>query len=56
VIQLYDVSVRYQDTLALHPLTIRFEAGSFSVLLGPSGAGKSTLLRCMNHLVIPASG
>jgi phosphonate transport system ATP-binding protein len=56
VIQLCDVSVRYQSTLALHPLTIRFEPGSFSVLLGPSGAGKSTLLRCMNHLVTPASG
>lgn len=56
VIQLYDVSVRYDAAIALHPLTIRFEPGSFTVLLGPSGAGKSTLLRCMNHLVTPTSG
>lgn len=56
MIQLYDVSVRYQAALALHPLTIRFETGSFTVLLGPSGAGKSTLLRCMNYLVTPTSG
>jgi phosphonate transport system ATP-binding protein len=56
VIQLHDVSVRYDATTALHPLTIRFEPGSFTVLLGPSGAGKSTLLRCMNHLVTPTSG
>lgn len=56
MIQLYDVSVRYQATIALHPLTIGFPAGSFTVLLGPSGAGKSTLLRSMNHLVVPTSG
>lgn len=56
MIQLYDVSVRYESTIALHPLTLGFPAGSFTVLLGPSGAGKSTLLRCMNHLVIPTSG
>ncbi|OBB78022.1 phosphonate ABC transporter ATP-binding protein [Mycobacterium colombiense] len=56
MIQLYDVSVRYEATTALHPLTLGFPAGSFTVLLGPSGAGKSTLLRCMNHLVVPTSG
>ncbi|MDD4865849.1 MAG: phosphonate ABC transporter ATP-binding protein [Mycobacterium sp.] len=56
MIQLHDVGVRYGATTALHPLTIRFQAGSFTVLLGPSGAGKSTLLRCMNHLVTPTSG
>ncbi|KBZ60726.1 phosphonate ABC transporter, ATP-binding protein [Mycobacterium [tuberculosis] TKK-01-0051] len=56
MIQLYDVSVRYEATIALHPLTVGFPAGSFTVLLGPSGAGKSTLLRCMNHLVIPTGG
>lgn len=56
MIQLSDVGVRYDAAIALHPLTIEFEAGSFTVLLGPSGAGKSTLLRCMNHLVTPTSG
>lgn len=56
MIQLYDVSVRYEAAIALHPLTIGFKGGSFTVLLGPSGAGKSTLLRCMNHLVTPTSG
>ncbi|MFY2859819.1 phosphonate ABC transporter ATP-binding protein [Mycobacterium sp. THU-M104] len=56
MIELFDVGVRYETTVALHPLTIRFDAGTFTVLLGPSGAGKSTLLRCMNHLVTPTSG
>lgn len=56
MIQLNEVGVRYHTATALHPLNIRFETGSFTVLLGPSGAGKSTLLRCMNHLVTPTSG
>lgn len=56
MIQLSNVRVCYGATTALYPLTIRFEAGSFTVLLGPSGAGKSTLLRCMNHLVTPTTG
>ena len=56
MIELHDVSVRYEAAVALHPLTIGFEAGRFTVLLGPSGAGKSTLLRCMNHLVTPTTG
>lgn len=45
MIQLHDVSVRYEATIALHPLTIGFPAGGFTVLLGSSGAGKWTLLR-----------
>lgn len=36
---------------AVKPTSLRFEEGSFTVLLGPSGAGKSTLLRSMNGLV-----
>lgn len=56
MIQLHDVSVHYDATIALHPLTLSFAAGSFTVLLGPSGAGKSTLLRCINHLVTPTRG
>jgi len=41
---------------ALHPTTLTFEKGSFTVLLGPSGAGKSTLLRIVNLLHRPSSG
>lgn len=38
-------------TRALHPTSLDFAEGAFSVLLGPSGAGKSTLLRSLNGLV-----
>ncbi len=43
-------------TRALHPTSLSFEDGAFTVFLGPSGAGKSTLLRCLNGLVTPSNG
>ncbi len=48
MIQLENVSVRYGDTVALHPVSLTIPDGQFVVLLGPSGAGKSTFLRCFN--------
>ncbi len=53
MIQLENVSVKYRDTVVLHPLSLNINEGQFTVLLGSSGAGKSTFLRClnlMNHL------
>lgn len=41
---------------ALHPTSLNYERGQFTVLLGTSGAGKSTLLRCLNFLNIPTNG
>lgn len=43
-------------TRALHPVSLRFEPGVFTVLLGSSGAGKSTLLRALNGLVRGTAG
>jgi phosphonate transport system ATP-binding protein len=56
MISLKDVSVQYPSIIALHPTTIHFARGEFTVLLGRSGAGKSTLLRCLNLLNRPSSG
>jgi phosphonate transport system ATP-binding protein len=50
MISLKEVTVKYGDTIALHPTTITFEQGKFTVLLGASGAGKSTLLRALNMM------
>lgn len=41
---------------ALHPLSLEFRAGQFTVLLGASGAGKSSLIRCLNLLQRPTTG
>ena len=43
-------------TRALHPTSLDFVQGEFTVLLGASGAGKSTLLRSLNGLVSPGAG
>jgi phosphonate transport system ATP-binding protein len=42
--------------MALHPTSLHFRQGEFTVLLGASGAGKSTLLRCLNLLTPPSGG
>jgi phosphonate transport system ATP-binding protein len=41
---------------ALHPLSLEFRAGQFTVLLGASGAGKYSLIRCLNFLQQPTTG
>lgn len=56
MIQLSAVSVQFGDVVALHPTTLAFHRGQFTVLLGASGAGKSSLLRCLNLMHRPHSG
>ena len=57
MIRLDDLSVTYPGGVqALHPTSLDFRSGQFTVLLGPSGAGKSTLLRSLNGLVRATAG
>lgn len=57
MIRLQDVSLRFPGGVtALHPLSIDFHCGDFTVLLGSSGAGKSSLMRCLNLLHRPTTG
>ena len=56
MIQLENVSVRYEDTVALHPVSLGIHEGQFTVLLGSSRAGKSTFLRCLNLMHSRISG
>lgn len=57
MIRLNDVHVTFPGGItALHPTSLQFRQGEFTVLLGASGAGKSTLLRCLNLLEIPDEG
>jgi putative ABC transport system ATP-binding protein len=41
---------------ALHEVTLRFAAGTFTAVMGPSGSGKSTLLQCAAGLDRPTGG
>ncbi|MCP3101043.1 ATP-binding cassette domain-containing protein [Myxococcus sp. K15C18031901] len=54
--ELQEVSKRFGETLALHPLSLRLPTGRTTVLLGPSGCGKSTLVRLLNGLLRPDTG
>ncbi len=51
------LSVTYKGgVIGLHPTSLKFIKGQFTVILGASGAGKSTLLRCLNFLNRPTTG
>jgi osmoprotectant transport system ATP-binding protein len=56
LVKLVDVSKRYADAAALHPMTLSIERGQTTILIGPSGCGKSTLLRLIIRLIEPDSG
>ena len=56
MIDLRDVTKRYDDFTALHDVSLRVPAGSLTALLGPSGSGKSTLLRVIAGLEDPDGG
>ncbi len=56
VIELEDVSVSYDDTTILKPLTWRLAPGERTGILGANGAGKSTLLGLISGTVQPSSG
>jgi osmoprotectant transport system ATP-binding protein len=56
LVELVDVSKRYEDAPALHSTNLAIERGKTTVLIGPSGCGKSTLLRLIIGLITPDSG
>ncbi|BAP42349.1 methionine ABC transporter ATP-binding protein [Pseudomonas sp. 21LCFQ02] len=60
MIEFLDVQKTYRvagkDIPALHPTSLRIEAGQVYGLIGHSGAGKSTLLRLINRLENPTGG
>ncbi|GEK33053.1 methionine ABC transporter ATP-binding protein [Kurthia sibirica] len=56
MIELHNVSKKYEQFTAIDHVTISIQSGEIFGLIGPSGAGKSTLLRLINLLEIPDSG
>jgi energy-coupling factor transport system ATP-binding protein len=56
VASLADVTVRYDDILALHGLSIDLAAGEVVAVMGRNGAGKSTLLSALVGGVVPMAG
>ncbi len=56
VIELEDVSFRYDSTMVLQGINLHLHRGQFAGVLGPSGAGKTTLLKLVLGLLTPTHG
>jgi NitT/TauT family transport system ATP-binding protein len=56
VVQIKDLTKRFDATTALQGIDLEIEPGEFVSLIGPSGCGKSTLLRIIGDLIQPTSG
>lgn len=55
-LELQEVSLLVEQQAYLNDISLRFEAGSFNVLLGRTLAGKTSLLRVLAGLDKPSSG
>ena len=51
-----DLTVSYDDRIAVADLTLSLSAGEITAIIGPNGAGKSTLLRSLNGQIAKSSG
>src|SRR5213080_705700 len=56
ILQLEEVTKRFDRTLAADRLSLTVNRGEFFTFLGPSGSGKSTILRMIAGLEQPDSG
>jgi osmoprotectant transport system ATP-binding protein len=56
MIELDQITKRYDDRVVVDALSLSVATGEFCVLLGSSGCGKSTTLRMINRLVAADSG
>ncbi len=56
MIEVRDLTKRFDRTPALQELSLHVPRGSVYGLVGPNGAGKSTLLRCLAGVYRPDSG
>jgi glycerol transport system ATP-binding protein len=55
-LELQDVSLQVEEQSYLNNISVKFEAGSFNVLLGRTLAGKTSLLRVLAGLDKPSAG
>jgi osmoprotectant transport system ATP-binding protein len=56
MIRFESVAKRYNDAVALHPVSFDLPRRKTTVLIGPSGGGKSTVLRLIAGLIRPTAG
>ncbi|TKK66976.1 ABC transporter ATP-binding protein [Ilyomonas limi] len=56
MIEVQQLTKKYQQTVAVSNVSFTVHAGQTLVLLGTSGSGKTTTLRMINRLIEPTSG
>ncbi|WP_071396315.1 metal ABC transporter ATP-binding protein [Bacillus tuaregi] len=56
VIEISDLTVYYDDVLALDNISLTVNKGDFLTIIGPNGGGKSTLLKVILGIIEPTSG
>ncbi|WP_163557232.1 ABC transporter ATP-binding protein [Halomonas sp. NO4] len=56
MIELFDVTKRFGEEVAVDAISLRVQKGELCVLVGTSGCGKSTTLRMINRLIEHSDG
>jgi zinc transport system ATP-binding protein len=56
VIEIKNVSYRYEKQNVLEHISFHVPKGAFLALVGPNGSGKSTLLKCILGILTPKEG
>ncbi|HID40207.1 MAG TPA: ABC transporter ATP-binding protein [Calditrichaeota bacterium] len=56
MVEIKNLSVHYEDILAVDSVSLRFEKGKIIGIIGPNGAGKSTLLKVCVGVISEFSG
>ena len=55
MLELFEITKKYKDKLALNNISLTLDNGIYG-LLGPNGAGKSTLMNVITGNIQPSSG
>ena len=50
-LEIENLSVSYQNTIALLDITLAMESGKIVGIIGPNGAGKSSLIKAVLGLI-----
>lgn len=56
MIEVSNITKRYQDTIVVDDVSLTLPAGGVTAIIGPNGAGKSTLLSMISRLLPMSAG